>query len=169
MQKSESNARVPRTLDKVSNAELEAVEAACRVLVAISAQSIAAVEHIVDLAQFRALVVVASRGSVSLGELAEASNTHLSTASRICERLVTANLLHRTDDPANRRQLILTLTPKGRRLVQDVMRRRRAALASVVERLPRKQRGQLVSLLQVFAARDGEDADKHLWFLGWPT
>ena len=47
--------------------------AACRVLVALSAQSIAAVEDAADVTQVRALVVISSRGSVSLGELAAAA------------------------------------------------------------------------------------------------
>ena len=50
--------------------QAEAVLAACRVVVAISAQSIAAMEDVADLMQVRALITVASRGSVSLKELA---------------------------------------------------------------------------------------------------
>lgn len=136
-------------------------------LVAISAQSIATVEDVVDLTQFRALVVVCSRGSMSLGEFAEASNLHLSTASRMCDRLVGMGLLDRTDDPDNRRQLILNLTTKGERLVQDVFARRRAALAPIVERLPDEQRTQLVGLLRAFADAAGEPTGQDLWFMGW--
>jgi DNA-binding MarR family transcriptional regulator len=104
------------------------VLAACRVLAGVSAQSVAAVEDVVDLIQFRALVVVASRGSVSLGELAEATQIHLSRASRMCDRMVGMGLRNRADDPANRRQLIVTLTPEGRRIGEEVIGRRRAAV-----------------------------------------
>ena len=43
---------------------------------------------------------------------------HLTRASRLCDRLVAAGLLDRADDPANRRQLTLTLTPDGERVVR---------------------------------------------------
>jgi DNA-binding MarR family transcriptional regulator len=68
--------------------EAQAVLAACRVLVGVSAQSVAELEDVVDLIEFRALVIVASRGCVSLSELADAANLHLTSASRLCERLV---------------------------------------------------------------------------------
>lgn len=160
---------VPGDSDPVTDDELRAVEAACRVLVSISARSLAAVVGTVDPAQFRALVVLSNRGSVSLGELAEACAIHLSTASRMCERLVSTGLIDRADDPDNRRQLVLTLTAAGRRLVRDVMRRRRAALAPMVQGLPKEQRRQLVELLRLFAQADGEPTEQHLLFMGRPN
>ena len=154
---------------EVIDGEIDAVQAACRLLVAVSAQSIAAVEDEVDLGQFRALVVMAGRGSVSLAELADAAHLHMSTASRMCDRLVAVGLIDRTDDPHNRRQLVLTLTRKGNRLVADVMNRRRAKLEPVLLRLPPDRRYQLVSVLREFAEAGDEPADTDLWFMGWPT
>jgi len=153
--------------------EEEAVLAACRVLVAVSAQSMAAVEDVADLTQVRALVVVASRGSVSLSELAAATNIHLTRASRLCDRLVASGLINRADDPSNRRQLTLTLTPEGEQVVHSVMRRRHEALEPILARM-RKQmtvsrRAQLVSLLQDFALAGGEPSEPDLWALGWTT
>ncbi|HST47785.1 MarR family winged helix-turn-helix transcriptional regulator [Jatrophihabitans sp.] len=159
----------PGAGDTVTDADVEAMQAACRVLVAISARSIAAIDDVVDLTQFRALVVIASRGSVSLGELADATSLHLSTASRLCDRLVGRGLLDRADDPANRRQLTLRLTDEGRRLVHDVRHRRKLALQPLLARLPRHTRTQLVSSLRSFAAVSDEPADSDLWLMGWPT
>lgn len=154
---------------RISEAELDAVLAACRVLVAVSAQSIAAVEDSVDLPQFRALVIVASRRAMSLGELAEAAGMNLSTASRMCDRLVGMGMLNRADDPANRRQLQLTLTEDGHTVVARAMQRRRAALKPLLARLPRQRRGELVSVLAEFADAGGEPAERDLWSLGWAT
>ena len=66
---------------------------ACRILVAVAARSISAVEEEADLLQVRALVVIASRGPVSLGELAQAAGLHLTRASRLCDRMVQAGLI----------------------------------------------------------------------------
>lgn len=162
----------PRRRD-AHDEEAEAVLAACRVLVAVSAQSIAAVEDVVDLIEFRALVVVASRGSVSLSELSDAAHFHLTRASRLCDRLVVKGLINRADDPANRRQLILTLTPDGQRVVQEVMRRRRAVLEPILDRInsrmTTRRRRDVVSLLREFAAAGGEPSDPDLWAMGWTT
>ena len=163
------NAACEGAPDGVSDADIEAVQAACRVLVAISARAIAAVDDVIDLTQFRALVVITSRGSVSLGELAEATGLHLSTASRLCDRLVGRGLLDRADDPANRRQLTLTLTGEGRRLVAEVREQRKLALRPLLARLPSRSRAQLVTSLRGFAAAADEPAEADLWLMGWPT
>ena len=47
--------------DRPSAPEVEAVILAARVLVALSAQSVSAVDDVITLAQLRVLVVVASR------------------------------------------------------------------------------------------------------------
>src|SRR6202012_3688864 len=90
--------------------ESDAVLATCRLLVALSAQSMAEVADIADPTQVRVLVIAASRAPISLGELADAASLTPSTASRLCERMVTRGLLDRSDDPTNRRALNLTLT-----------------------------------------------------------
>jgi DNA-binding MarR family transcriptional regulator len=152
----------------VNDTEIDAVLAACRVLVAISARSIA-VEHQADVAQFRALVILASRGSVSLGELSSSAGLKLSTASRMCDRMVVDGLVNRADDPANRRQLVLTLTDRGRGVVAAVARRRRAALGPMLARMPKSHRVKLVEMLSEFTATGGEPADRDLWTMGWTT
>src|SRR3954447_2592778 len=125
----------------VLDAALDAVLLASRTLVAISAQSIASVLDEVDVMQFRILVVAASQGPCSLGGVAEAVGLHVSTASRACDRLTAMGLLNRSASANDRRNLELTLTPDGEDLVGQVLRRRREALRSVLERLtPRKQR-----------------------------
>jgi DNA-binding MarR family transcriptional regulator len=143
--------------------------AACRVLVAVSAQSIAVVEEVVDLTQFRVLVIVASRGPVSLGGLAEAGHMHLSTASRMCDRMVSKGLLNRADDPSDRRQLTLTLTAAGRRVITAVVDRRRAAIRPVLARMPKRARADLVLALGEFAAAADQPTDSDLWAMGWTT
>jgi DNA-binding MarR family transcriptional regulator len=161
------------TPPRPTNDEVDALLAACQVLVGISAQSVAAVSDVADLIQVRALVVVAGRGSVSLSELAAAMDIHLTRASRLCDRLVLKGLLHRVEDPDNRRQLILTLTPSGKRVTRTVIQRRRAALGPILTRMTRKltaqQRTEFTALLRDFTAAAGQPADTDLWAMGWAT
>lgn len=136
---------------------------------AISAQSIGAVEDIVDLIQLRALVIVSSRGTVSLTELADAARLHLSRASRMCNRMVSAGLLDRAEDPSNRRQLMLTVTDQGQEIVRKVMDQRRAALEPMVTAMPPPRRTLLVALLNELVSHGPAPADPDLWFMGWST
>jgi DNA-binding MarR family transcriptional regulator len=148
---------------------LDVVLAASRSLVAISAQSIASVADVVDLVQFRILVVIASREVCSLNDIVDAVNLHVSTASRTCERMTAAGLLHRTANPIDRRNLELTLTARGRALVGRAMRHRRAALAPVLDRLSARKQRRLVAAMRDLADAAGEPPDRALWAMGWTT
>ncbi|HWE58488.1 MAG TPA: MarR family transcriptional regulator, partial [Solirubrobacteraceae bacterium] len=66
-----------------------ALLAASRLLVAIAAKSLAAVEEALTLPQYRLLVVLDSRGPSNLVGLAEALEVNPSTALRMVERLTT--------------------------------------------------------------------------------
>jgi hypothetical protein len=87
--------------------EVEAVLAASRVLIGVAVRSLAPVEDTVTLTQFRALVIIASRGPMHLAALAEAMQVHPSNATRACDRLVASGLADRRDNPADRRHLLL--------------------------------------------------------------
>jgi len=143
--------------------------AASRVLVGVSAQSIAAVEDSLTVVQFRALVIVASRGPIHLTALADAMRVHPSNATRTCDRLVADGLLDRRDNPNDRRHLALTLTAAGRRILDAVMERRRTAIADILRRMPAADRHHLAEVLTQFAAAGGEPSDHQLWSLGWTT
>ena len=149
--------------------DVEAVLAATRVLVGVSAQSVTRHEDEVSLPQLRVLVMVASRGGVNLAAVATALGVHPSNATRAVERLVVAGLLHRRDDPTDRRNLQLELTERGRDLVGRVMDDRRAVILAILERMPADRRRALVPVLRSFAEAAGEVPESAVWSLGWPT
>jgi DNA-binding MarR family transcriptional regulator len=149
--------------------EADAVLATCRLLVALSAQSMAVVADLVDPTQVRVLVITASRGPISLGELAEAASLTPSTASRLCDRMVARGLLDRSDDPTNRRALNLTLTKDGRTVVEKMIAHRRAAINAILSRLPRRRRLALAQVLSEFNSAGGAPVEHDLWSMGWTT
>ena len=149
--------------------DVEAVMAAARVLVAVSAESVAAVEDVVTLPQLRVLVMVASRAAPNLNAVANGLGVHPSNATRAVDRLVSAGLLDRSDDPTDRRNLVLELTRSGRDLVEHVMDRRRAAIAAILARMPPGRRRSLVPVMRAFAEAGGEASDDAVWSLGWTT
>ncbi|MGI8589949.1 MAG: MarR family winged helix-turn-helix transcriptional regulator [Nakamurella sp.] len=147
----------------------DAVLAASRVLVGVAAQSIAQAETTMSVGQFRALVIIASRGPMHSAGLAEAMGVHPSNATRTCDRLVAAKLLDRRDNPADRRHLMLTLTKKGHRMVDSVMSRRRALIGQILDKMPTDNRHRLAEVLNRFADAGGEPAEQDLWSVGWTT
>lgn len=155
--------------EDLRNDDVESVIAATRVLVAVTAESVARVEDEVSLSQLRVLVMVASRPSMNLGGIAMGLGVHPSGATRAVDRLVGAGLLDRRDDPTDRRNLQLQLTAAGQELVERVMGDRRAAITKILERMPPSRRRALVPVLRSFAQAAGEMAEDAVWSLGWPT
>lgn len=141
------------------DAVTRAVLTASRVLVAVSARSLAEVEDKVTLPQFRMLVVLSTRGATKLVALADLLQVAPSTAMRMVDRLIAAGLADRQPNPGNRRETLLRLTPEGQRTVEDVMARRRGEIAAIVERLSPAQRLALVEALAAFNTAGGEPAD----------
>jgi DNA-binding MarR family transcriptional regulator len=145
----------------------EAMLTASRVLVGVAARSLAvAAPADVTLPQYRALVVLAARGPVRVGVLADALGIHPSTATRLCDRLVDRRLVRRAVDRTNRRETTISLSAAGRKVVDDVTEVRRAEIRGIVDRIPADLRAAAVTALVAFAAAAGEPADE-AWTLGW--
>ncbi|WP_055568031.1 MarR family winged helix-turn-helix transcriptional regulator [Streptomyces atriruber] len=145
------------------DAVTRAVLTASRLLVAVSARSLAEVEDRVTLPQLRMLVVLSTRGATKLVTLAEHLRVAPSTAMRMVDRLIATGLADRRANPRNRRETLLQVTEEGRRTVETVTARRRAEITAIVERLAPEQRGALVEALTAFNEAGGEpqvsDAD----------
>ncbi|MFE7958498.1 MarR family winged helix-turn-helix transcriptional regulator [Streptomyces sp. NPDC057413] len=138
------------------DAVTRAVLTASRLLVAISARSLAEVEDRVTLPQFRMLLVMSGRGATKLVALAELLEVAPSTALRMVDRLIAAGLVDRRPNPEDRRETLLTLTPEGQRTVETVIARRRAEIGDIVQRLTPVQHLALVEALDAFNAAGGE-------------
>jgi DNA-binding MarR family transcriptional regulator len=134
----------------------DAVMAASRLLVGISARALAEVEPCLTLPQLRALVVLDGQGPITLTALAGALGVNPSTALRMVDRLVTAGSVHREVNPGNRREVLLRLTPAGARLVGHVLQHRQAEIARIAARLPADHRAVLVTALREFLAAADE-------------
>lgn len=146
-----------------------AVLTASRVLVAVSARSLAEVEDRLTLAQFRVLVVLENRRRVNLNGLAEALGVTASTALRTVDRLVASGLAERRENPDNRREVLLSVTPTGAQVVADVTARRSGEIAQILARMSARKRTELVSAFRSFAQAADEPTPepRELAMLGW--
>ncbi|GIH78236.1 MarR family winged helix-turn-helix transcriptional regulator [Planobispora longispora] len=139
-----------------------------RLLVAVAARSLSAVEDKVTLAQFRMLVVLSGHGETTLVAMAEALNVNSSTAMRMADRLAAAGMITREVNPRNRRENLMRLTPQGRRIVEEVTVRRRDEIAAIVARMSAEQRRALISAMTAFSEAGGEPPVDVSHPLGWP-
>lgn len=139
---------------------VSALLTASRVLMGISARSLADVEETVTVPQFRMLVVLESRGQTNLSALADMLDVNASAALRMVQRLVAAGLVLSSGNPANRREVNIRLTRAGSQLVARVTRRRRIALTKIVSEMLPSERAQFLSALNAFAEAAGEPAPK---------
>lgn len=135
---------------------VDAFLTASRVLVAVAARSLAAVEPDVSLPQYRVLVVLASRGPQRIVDLADQLTVNSSTATRMCDRLQSQALVRREPSSNDRRVVCVSITAAGVRLVEQVTDARRHQVASIVARMPTEYTRRLLAALRAF----GEAADE---------
>ncbi|WP_433613429.1 MarR family transcriptional regulator [Dactylosporangium sp. CA-139114] len=109
----------------------------------------------VSAAQLRVLGVIDQAGSVNLTQLAMALHTAPSSASRLCDRLEAADLLRRTADERDRREVWLVLTPTAHRLLDRLGRQRQETIAAVLRRMSPDDRAALLQGLSAFAQASG--------------
>jgi DNA-binding MarR family transcriptional regulator len=143
-----------------------ALMAASRAFVGITARSLAALDADVTLPQFRALVVLSTRGPQRPADIAAELKVAPSTGTRMCDRLVRKGLARRTRTPSDRRIVRLRLTPAGETLVDEVTRRRQEALAAIVDATAHHWRPTVTAALHAFAEAAGEVPAQE-WWLGW--
>lgn len=149
-----------RDSDDVADVDdlVTALLTASRVLVGVSARSLAEVQDAVTVTQFRVLVVLRGHGETRLNRLADRLGVGPSTALRTVDRLIAADLVTRRENEQDRREVVIELTEGGRDLVDQVTERRRTAIREIVEVMPQRQASRLVEALAAFASAADEPA-----------
>jgi len=143
----------------VSNDQVDAVMRASRALVGITAASIADVDDRVTVPQLRVMMMIATRGAMNLVAVAAGLGVSSPNASRICDRLLKAGMLDRTEDPHDRRHVTLTLTSDGEALIDRVLRHRRTAIRKILRSLPSHLRDDVETMMNAFADAAGEPSE----------
>jgi DNA-binding MarR family transcriptional regulator len=145
-------------------AAVDAVLTASRSMVAVATRSLGAAAEETTIAQYRALVVLASRGPRRIADLAEALDVAPSTAGRMGDRLVRKGLVRRHRARGDRRVVLVSVTPAGRQVVDEATGRRRALIATILARLPAEAQRAVAEAFREFADAAGEIPDSQ-----WPA
>ncbi len=144
----------------VEEGAVDAVLTASRTLVAVATQSLGAAAEETTIAQYRALVVLASRGPQRMIDLSAALGVAPSTAGRMCDRLVRKGLIRRHRARADRRSVVVSITAAGREVVDQATQRRRELIEVILARLPRVTQRAVAEALAAFAEAAGEIPDR---------
>ena len=139
---------------------------ASRALVGITVRALGAVQAEVTLPQFRALVVLAVRGTLRSADIAEELQVNPSTGTRMTDRLAAKGLVRRVRSTDDRRVVRLRLTRAGHDIVEKVMTRRRGELERIVAETAGVWQPAVTAALTAFAAAAGEVPEQE-WWLGW--
>jgi len=107
--------------------------------------------------QLNALLVVERAEGINLRGLATQLKMILSSASRLCDRLVAAGLVERVPGRSDRREIALFLTPSARQVLDHLRTTRRAMLATVLDRMSASGQTALLRGLTEFAAVAAEE------------
>lgn len=134
---------------------VDAVLAANRVFVTVATNALVSIEPEVTLPQFRVLVLLDQRDSMTMTQLADALGVVRSTATRMCDRLVVKKLIRRAVDRTNRRQVTLSLLADGRRLIAESTQRRTSEVTRLLATIPRDDRERLAESLRLLVTAAG--------------
>jgi DNA-binding MarR family transcriptional regulator len=121
-----------------------------RIFAAALVRSLTSIGNAVTVAQLRVLVLLSAGRASNLTKVAARLGVNASNASRTCEQLVALGLVERADNAEDRRNVDLSLTPQGHRMLRDVMRRREQLLSQVLVQMSEASRSRLTAALRDF-------------------
>ncbi|MFF9274569.1 MarR family transcriptional regulator [Streptomyces griseosporeus] len=100
--------------------------------------------------QLRLLLILEHHDGINLGTLADSLASTPPSTSRLCDRLQAAGFVERVTGPADRREVRLHLSRRGRAFLADLRIRRERELQAVLALMPAAKRTALLEGLEAF-------------------
>ncbi len=118
----------------------------------------------ISMPQAKTLYLIASAGELHMSELVARLGVSLSTVSGLVDRLVDAGWAARRDDPADRRQVMVAITPAGAEFLDRFREIGSHQFRRLLERLDEPELGSvargLAALRRAADALAAEDAER---------
>ena len=105
---------------------------------------------------FRTIGALGELAPCTMGALSAGTGLLVSGLTRVLDRLVAQTIAVRNAAPADRRCVLVSLTPAGTRLYHDLRRWRRARAARMLCQLNGKEQTQLLRLFERMTAEASE-------------
>jgi DNA-binding MarR family transcriptional regulator len=108
-----------------------------------------------SMSQMGALFQIYTHGNCGVTWIGEELGISSAAASQVLDRLVQQGLVHRLEDPSDRRGKLLTLTENGRRLVVDGIKVRQSVAHELAPLLTDDEKKQLVAAFEILIEKTG--------------
>lgn len=132
------------------NTRAASVDASSIPLVEMTVAALSATSQLTVL-QVRVLLAIDQHGAMNLQDLADCLRISAPSASRLVDRLVDAQMLSRGTAVHSRREIRLSLTAHGRKVLRSFRKIRQGAIEEVLGRMPREDQSSLVRGLESFS------------------
>jgi DNA-binding MarR family transcriptional regulator len=136
--------------DALVDATMQAIHQIARSVYALSSSHPALAER--TPAQIRALGFLSRTRTQTVGELAEAMGVTISTASGLVDKLVDEELVERSANPDDRRQVLIRLAPAAAEIQIELRAIRRRQVLTAVDALEPNQRDCFLESIQAIAS-----------------
>lgn len=136
--------------DELVDATMQAIHQIARSVYALSSSHPALVDR--TPAQIRALGFLRRDETQTVGELADSMGVTISTASGLVDKLVEENLVERSTNPDDRRQVLIRLAPSAVEMKEELRSIRRRQVLTAVAALEPDRRHCFLESIQAIAA-----------------
>ncbi len=102
----------------------------------------------ISFPQMVALDLLAQRTRVKMSEIAHALSVQLSTATPLVDRLIREGMAARSRDDKDRRLVWVTVTAKGRKVLNNILREKQASIRAIFGALTEEERAQYLCVLK---------------------
>jgi DNA-binding MarR family transcriptional regulator len=86
-------------------------------------------------------------GRCGISEISERFDISAAAASQLVDKLVTGDLVRRSEDPADRRARLIRLSPRGQAMIRKAQAERHQWMDQLVAELPAQERARLAGAL----------------------
>lgn len=101
----------------------------------------------ITFSQFFLLELLAYEHSLKMTDIAAEMNSSLPAATALADKMVRSGLIQRTRNDRDRRVVNITLTARGKRLIDEMLRRREKMISKVFGKLTVKERDTYLHIL----------------------
>ncbi len=101
----------------------------------------------ITFSQFFLLELLACEHSLKMTDIAAAMNSSLPAATALVDKMVRAGLIQRTRNDQDRRVVNITLTGRGKKLIDEMLKQREKMIPEVFGKLTLKERNTYLHIL----------------------
>ena len=100
-----------------------------------------------SMMQIQTLIFIHKNENTSMSHIAEYFRIELPSATSLVSKLCEQKLIHRVDDPADRRLVRITLTGEGKTLLERAQRERKKKIEKLLSYLSFHEKSELLTIL----------------------